>query len=59
MIMDQFQQLTKNAENGYYPVKLTRFSYTLQSYHKIGRYFIKFGELVCDVVYLNPFCNFN
>ena len=40
-------------------VKWKSDSYTFQSYHKIVRDVIKVGELVCDVVYLNPFANFN
>ena len=30
----------------------------MQYYNKIGIYFIKAGELVCDAVYLNPLANF-
>ena len=56
--MDQFQQLTKNAENLYYLLKQTSDSYTLQSSHKIGIYVIKSGELVFDAVYLNLFVNY-
>ena len=50
--------IDKNSENGYYPVKWTSDFYTLKSYHNIGRYFIKAGELVFDELYLNPFSNF-
>ena len=48
----------KNAENGYYIVKWTIYSYTFHNSHNIGRYFIEAGELVYDAVYLNSFANF-
>ena len=50
--------IDKKPENGYYLVKWKNDSYTLQYYHKIGRDFIKSGELMCCSVYLNPFANF-
>ena len=41
-----------------YPlVKWKSNSYTLQSFHKIGRYVIKVGELVCNSVYFIPVDN--
>ena len=46
----------KKSESGY----LVRWKidiYTLQSFHKSGKYVIKDGELVCDTVYLNPISN--
>ena len=56
--MEKFQQLTKVQQNRYNIVKWTSDSYNFQYSHKIGRYVIKADELVCDVVYLNPFHNF-
>ena len=49
--------IDKNAETGYYFVKWTSDSYTFQYSHKIGKYFIKAGWLVCDAVYFNLFDN--
>ena len=56
-IMKLFQKL-KNAENGYYIIEWTSDIYTFHYSHKIGRYVIKSGELVCDEVYFNQFANF-
>ena len=50
MIIEPFLKQKKNAEIGYYLVKYTSDSYTFKSYHKIGKYIIKAGELVCDAV---------
>ena len=50
--------IDNNAENEYYIVKWTSDSYTLQSSHKIVRYVIKSGELVCGAVHLNTFAHF-
>ena len=55
--MEQFQQL-KNEEIWYYVFKCTSDSYTFQFSHKIGKGFVKAGELVCYAVYLNPSDNF-
>ena len=44
--------------NGYYPVKWTSDSYTLNFSNKIVRDVIKSGELICDALYLNTFANF-
>ena len=52
-------RIDKNIESGYYPVKWTSESYTLQSYKKLGNDVIKAGELLCDAVYLNPLANLN
>ena len=49
--------MEKNAENIYYLVKCTSDIYTLQYSHNKVRDVIKYGELVCGVVYLNPFAN--
>ena len=51
--------IDKNSESGYYPVKWTSKSYNFKSSHKLGKYVIKAGELVCDSLYLNPLANFN
>ena len=51
--------IDKNTEGGYYLVKWTSDSYNFQYSHKLGKYVIKDGELVCDAVYLNPLDNFN
>ena len=48
----------KNSESGYYLVKWTSDSYNFQYYHKLVKYVIKSGELVCDAVYLNTLANF-
>ena len=55
MIMENLSKLKKC---GYYIVKWTSDSYTFQSPHKMVKYIIKAGELVCDVVYFNPLANF-
>ena len=47
-----------NAESGYYPVKLTSESFTLQSSRKLVNGVFKAGELLCDAAYLNPLANF-
>ena len=54
----EISTVDKNAENGYYLVKWTSYSYTLHSSHKIFRDVIKAISLVSDAVYLNPFANF-
>ena len=41
----------------YLLVKWKSNSYTLQSFHKIGRYVIKVAELVCNSVYFIPVDN--
>ena len=55
--MEKFQTLKKFTK-WISSVKWTSDSYTLQSFHKIGKDVIKSGELVCDTVYLNPLANF-
>ena len=39
-------------------VKVLYSNYTLQFSHKLGKYFIKDGGLVCDAVYFNSLANF-
>ena len=56
---DTISVIDKNSDSGYYLVKWTSESYTLQYSQKLGKYFIKIDELVCDAVYLNPLANFN
>ena len=51
--------IVKKLKSGYYLVKWTIYSYTLKFSHKIVNILIKAGELVCDVLYLNPPSNFN
>ena len=50
--------IDKNSENGYYIVKWTNGSFTLQSYNNILINNIKAVQLVCNAVYLNPLSNF-
>ena len=57
--MEQFEQFTKMQKIKNYLAKWKIDGYTLQYSHKIERYVIKSGQLVCDAVYLNPFANFN
>ena len=40
-------------EGGYYLVKCKSENNNFQSCHKLGKYVINDGELVCDVVHLN------
>ena len=56
---DAISIIDKNIESGYYPVKWSSESYNLQSSHKLGKYLIKAGELVCYSVYFNPLANVN
>ena len=53
-----FSTIDKNANFLYYLVKWTSDRYTFLSYHKIGKYFIKAGELVYYAAYLKPLSNF-
>ena len=54
---EEISTIDKNAENWYSVVKGKSDSYNLEYYHKIGIDFIKYGDLVCDAVYFNPFAN--
>ena len=49
--------IDKNSESGYYLVKWTSDSYTLQSSHKLEKYGINTGGLVFDALYFNPVAN--
>ena len=48
----------KNSENLYCLVKWISKSYNFQYSRNMGRYVIKYGELVYDAVYLNSLANF-
>ena len=50
--------MDKYAESGYYIVNWTSESDTFQYYKRLKKYVIKAGELVCDVVCLNPLDSF-
>ena len=47
----EISKIDKNAQNKYCIVKCTSDSYTLQSSHNIGKYFIKARDLVCYALY--------
>ena len=57
--MEQFLTLTKIQKELHFIIIWRSDSYTLQSYHKIRKYVIRAGELVCDELYLNTLSNFN
>ena len=50
--------IDKTTENWYNLVNWKCDSYNFQYSNKIGIYFIKDGDLVCDAVYLNTFAHF-
>ena len=49
----KFYTIDKNLECGYYLVKFTSDSYTLQYFREILKYLIKYGEMMCDSVYIS------